>query len=106
MPKYCQQPKRTAQTIFDPGPGPRFVEEGRVKVTEMIKVFLFCFDIFHQGISLAKGKFGKYVNIHIDVFCYLDLSRILKGNSKQSDWWTTSRVQCWPHSSDCRMRKD
>ena len=81
MPKYCQQPKRTAQTIFDPGPGPRFVEEGRVKVTEMIKVFLFCFDIFHQGISLAKGKFGKYVNIHIDVFCYLDLSRILKGNS-------------------------
>ena len=49
MPKYCQQPKRTAKTIFDPGPGPRrgFVEEGRVKVTEMIKVFLFCFDIFH-----------------------------------------------------------
>ena len=79
MPKYCQQPKRTAQTIFDPGPGPRrgFVEEGRVKVTEMIKVFLFCFDIFHSGISLAIGKFGKYVNIHIDVFCYLDLSRIL-----------------------------
>ena len=34
MPKYCQQPKRTAQTIFDPGPGPRrgFVVEGRVKV--------------------------------------------------------------------------
>ena len=51
MPKYCQQPKRTTQTIFDPGPVPRqgFVDEGRVKVTEMIKVFLSCFDIFIRG---------------------------------------------------------
>ena len=45
MPKYCQQPKRTAKTIFDPGPGPRrgFVEEGRVKVTETIKGISFLF---------------------------------------------------------------
>ena len=37
MPKYCQKPKRTAKTIFDPGPGPRraFVDDGRAKVTEM-----------------------------------------------------------------------
>ena len=47
---YYQLPKRTAQTvIFDSMPGlTRGLEgEGSVKVTEMIKVFLFCFEIFH-----------------------------------------------------------
>ena len=47
---YYQLPKRTAQTvIFDSMPGltRRLEGEGRVKVTEMIKVFLFCFEIFH-----------------------------------------------------------
>ena len=34
--------------------------EERVKVTEMIKGFLFCFEIFHFGFSLRIGKFGKY----------------------------------------------
>ena len=31
-----------------------------VKVTEMIKRFIFCFEIFNYGISLGIGKFGKY----------------------------------------------
>ena len=31
--------------------------EGRVKVTEMIKGFRFCFEIFHYGFSLRIGKF-------------------------------------------------
>ena len=41
---------RTGQTIiFDSMPGLRrgLEGEGRVKVTEMIKVFLFCFEILH-----------------------------------------------------------
>ena len=60
---HYQQPKRTTQTIiFDPRPGPRqgLKGEGRVEVTEMIKGFLFCFEIFHHGISLGIGNFGKY----------------------------------------------
>ena len=31
-----------------------------VRVTEMIKGFIFGFEIFHYGISLGIGKFGKY----------------------------------------------
>ena len=34
--------------------------EGRVKVTEMIKGFPFRFEIFHHGISLGIGNFGKH----------------------------------------------
>ena len=66
---YYQLPKRTAQTkIFDSMPCLRrgLEGEGRVKVTNMIKVFLFCFEIFHQGISLAIGKFSKY-NLYMEV---------------------------------------
>ena len=31
-----------------------------VGVTEMIKGSIFGFEIFHYGISLGIGKFGKY----------------------------------------------
>ena len=56
---HYQQPKKT---ISDPRPGPREWLEGerRVEVTKMIKGFLFCFEIFHHGVSLGIGKFGKY----------------------------------------------
>ena len=60
----------------------RLEGEGRVKVTEMIKVFLFCFEIFHQGISLVIGKFGKYK--YIWTFCDTLIFR---------NWWSTARVQ-------------
>ena len=60
--------------------------KGRVKVTEMIKVFLFYFEIFHQGISLAIGNLAN-INIY-------------------GRFVSTARVQCWPRSSDCQMRKD
>ena len=48
--------------MFDPRPGPRrgLDWEGRVEVTEITKGFLFCFELFHHGISLGIGNFGKY----------------------------------------------
>ena len=64
---YYQLPKRTAQTIiFDYMPGLRWglEGEGRGKVTKMIKVFPFCFEIFHYGISFAIAKFSK---LYIDM---------------------------------------
>ena len=42
-----QKEQRKQYLTLGPAQGGGFVEEGRVKVTEMIKVFLFCFDIFH-----------------------------------------------------------
>ena len=50
--------------MFDPRPGPRrgldWGGGGGVEVTEMIKGFLFCFELFHYRISLGIGNFGKY----------------------------------------------
>ena len=66
MSNNFQQPKRKTQTIIsDPRPGPRRGLEGKVRVavTEMIKGFLFCFEIFHHGISLGIGKFEN-INIY------------------------------------------
>ena len=37
-----------------------FMDVALVGVTEMIKGFIFGFEIFHYGISLGIGKFGKY----------------------------------------------
>ena len=37
-----------------------FMDVAVVGVTEMIKGFVFGFEIFHYGISLGIGKFGKY----------------------------------------------
>ena len=37
-----------------------FMDVAVVGVTEMIKGFIFGFEIFHYGISLGIGKFGKY----------------------------------------------
>ena len=68
-----------------PGLRRRLEGEGRVKVTEMIKVFLF----------LVIGKFGKYKCIW--KFCDTLIFR---------NWWSTARVQCWPRSLDCQTRKD
>ena len=50
----------TIKTALGGGGGEEVGGEGRVKVTEMIKGFRFCFEIFHYGFSLRIGKFGKY----------------------------------------------